>query len=372
MNTKIITVITLFAAMRLAQICSAETVSLYTDVSTFGDSNWDYWQQDQSERIQEDAIYLGMYDGANGHSNYQPEYPADGSVDGLYSTMSMGAGGAAIYQSLGVSGTDPEEFPYDQRDTRMACLFNLTKIMELNSNPSDINDCKFKWSIDYVMPWAGSTTYLMAPTTLYIGIYSALQQNYWRSDIDGDDFVSTDMNDLQNEFDPNELLYVEKEFDLCVDNGPWGVGIQPLTNWYIEQYGVQFYEVDFTEEVKELLALEPEKYSDPNTAFIGITVRCSLDGESVYLSMDAQNRLSQNPIPPTFEIELTTYTGDFNADGSVNLSDFDIFAVYWQSEINDANYNSKCNLDDDGSSQGRIDIADLRVLVENWLDAAES
>ncbi len=364
------TIIFAISLLLLCHICSAETVDLFTDTTNSGDSNWDVWQQDQGDTIQEDAIYLGIFDGASGHSDYQPEYPIDGNVDGVYTTMAMGPGGLMINQSLGVSGTSPIEFPNDQRDTRATALFNMTKIMELNSNPADINECTFKWSIDYVMPWAGSTTYLQAPTTLYVGIFAADMQNFWRADLDGDDYPTTDINDLQNEFDPNEagILYIEKVLDLRVDNGPWGPGPQPLTNWYIEQNGVQFYEVDFTQEVKDLIASDPEKYADPNTAFLGFTIRASLDGESVYLSMDARDRLAQNPIPPTLEIDITTYIGDFNADGIVNLLDFSIFAKSWLSEKSDPEWNSKCNLDNSGISEDVIDIADLNVFCENWLE----
>ena len=353
--------------------CRADSIKLFTSTLNSGDSNWDFWQQDQAETVREDAIYLGMYDGASGHSDYQPECPIDGFIDGVYSTLSMGPGGALIHQSLGVSGTNPDEFPDDQRDTRAAALFNLTKLRQLNSNPADINECKFKWSIDYVMPWAGSTTYLQAPTTLYVGLFAAAKQNFWRSDLDGDEYPATDLNDLQDEFDPGGagILYLEKVVDIRVDDGPWGAGLQPLTNWYIEQNGVQFYEADFTQEVRDLIASCPDKYADPNTAFVGFTIRASLDGESVYLSMDAQNRLNDHPIPPMLEIDVTTYIGDFNADGIVNLPDFGIFAENWIRYANDENWNSKCNLDNSGFSQDVIDLADLAVLSENWLRGAD-
>lgn len=287
-------------------------IELYTSTSEPEDSNWDVWQQDQDEDIHEDAIYLGMFDGASGHTDYQPESTIDGFVDGVYTTMSMGPGGMMVSQSLGVSGTNPGEFPDDQRNTRAAALFNLTKVMDRSSNPEDINKCKFRWSIDYVMPWAGSTIYLQAPTTLYVDIYAADMQNYWSETIDGNDLHSTGIGELQDEFDPNSagILYAEKTVDIRVDNGPWCEGIQPLTNWYIEQNGVQFYDVDVTEEVKELIIADPNKYADPNTAFIGFTISSSLDGESVYLSMDARDRLDQNPIPPTLEVYMEPAGGN--------------------------------------------------------------
>ncbi len=353
--------------------CNAEIVKLLTSTVSPEDTNWDFWQQDQNEIVQEDAIYLGMFDGASGHSNSQPDYPTDGNVDGVYSTLSMGPGGAMINQSLGVSGTDPNEFPDNQRDTRVSALMNISKVIQLNSNPQDINECKFKWSIDYVMRWTGGSTYLMAPTTLYVEIFPADKQNYWRSDLDGNDLPTTDINDLQDEFDPNGagITYAEKVVDIRVNNGPWGSGLQPLTNWYIQENGVQFYEVDVTAEVADLIAADPNKYADPNTAFIGFTIRASLDGESVYLSMDARDRLDQNPIPPTFEIDVNTYIGDFSANGIVNLKDFAIFAKSWLSEPGDNNWNAKCDLDNTGYSKDLIDCGDFQIFCVNWLDSAE-
>lgn len=354
--------------------CKGETLELFSSTGSTGDSNWDVWQQDQDESVHEDAIYLGMFDGASGHSDDQPGVVIDGYVDGVYSTMSMGSGGLPVNQSLGVSGTNPAEFPNDQRNTRVSALFNITKPIQLNPNPADINECKFKWSIDYVMPWAGSTTYLQAPTTLYVEIFPADKQEYWNRALDGNDLPTTDINDLQNEFDPNGsgILYSEKAVDIRVDDGPWGAGIQPLTNWYIEQNGVQFYEVDVTDEIKSLITADPNRYAEPNTAFIGFTIRASLDGESVYLSMDARDRLAQNPIPPTLEIDVIIHTGDLNADGAVSMQDFAIFAGSWLSVPSDSCWNERCNLDNTGSSENLINYFDLSLLCENWLEGADT
>jgi hypothetical protein len=336
-------------------------LNLFTSTSISGDSNWDVWQDDQAKNIIQNAIYLGMYDGAAGHSSDNPDSLIDGCVDGVYTTMSMGQGGLAINQSLGVSGTNPDEFPDNQRDTRAAALFNVTKLMETNSNPDDIRECKFKWCIDYVMPWSGSTTYLQAPTMLYVDIYAADMQNYWNSSLDGNNLPSTDINDLQDEFDPNSAgtLLAEKVIDIRVDDGPWGSGTQPLTNWYIEQNGVQFYEIDVTKEIKELIASDPNKYKDPNTAFVGFTIRASLDGESFYLSMDACDRLEQNPIPPTLEINTVTHAGDFNSDGFIDLYDLEILMNSWLSTALDSNWNAECNLNNSGESKDFIDYSDL-------------
>lgn len=55
--------------------------------------------------------------------------------------------------------------------------------------------------------------------------------------------------------------------------------------------------------------------------------------------------------------------GDFNADGTVDLTDFAVLSAAWQSISGDNNYNGICDLEDDG----RIDIYDLSLFFEDWL-----
>jgi hypothetical protein len=57
---------------------------------------------------------------------------------------------------------------------------------------------------------------------------------------------------------------------------------------------------------------------------------------------------------------------DFNDDGFVNLTDFSIFAGTWLLDNGDTGYNDACDLQNNAA----IDIADLKLFMENWLDGA--
>jgi hypothetical protein len=71
---------------------------------------------------------------------------------------------------------------------------------------------------------------------------------------------------------------------------------------------------------------------------------------------------------------------DWDADGIVNLKEFNAFSRAWLSRSPDeygdpnfidpneiANWNPNCNLTDTGSSQYVIDLADLEIFLEDWL-----
>ena len=62
---------------------------------------------------------------------------------------------------------------------------------------------------------------------------------------------------------------------------------------------------------------------------------------------------------------------DWNADGIVNLKEFELFAASWLSiyPADIDSWNPLCNLDDTGNSQNIIDLADLTVFVNDvpWL-----
>ncbi|ARN57414.1 hypothetical protein [Sedimentisphaera salicampi] len=59
--------------------------------------------------------------------------------------------------------------------------------------------------------------------------------------------------------------------------------------------------------------------------------------------------------------------GDFNSDGVVDYEDFAVFADCWLSELGGSNWTAACNLDIEGDSGEKIDIADLLIFSENWL-----
>ena len=60
--------------------------------------------------------------------------------------------------------------------------------------------------------------------------------------------------------------------------------------------------------------------------------------------------------------------GDFAGDYSVNLIDFSVFAASWMSQFGDSDFNVDCDLDDSGDSNDVIDLADLMVFCDNWLE----
>jgi hypothetical protein len=382
MNTVLTLVVILIIVLGLDGTAIADQLDLFTDIcpyifdnndpnlpinNPYQDSNWDWWQQPgpnepwdpnvhHDPNVVEDAIYLCAFDGASGHDEHQLDWPTDGNVDGCYSTLYMGPGGGETGRSLGVGGTDPCEFPDNQRDTRVVALFNLSKIKQINTDAGAILNCTLQCSCEKVFDWSRQgQDDLQAPTKLYMSIFPANKQQYWCHPPDDTSHPNTPIGDLQDEFDGDPDA--EKDIDIQVDDGPWGPGLQPLTDWYIKEYGAQFYEVDFTEELRQIMD------ANSNLEWIGLTIRPSLDGEVVYLSLDAQEYLSDNPvpkpIPPTLEVQVSKYLGDLNDEGGVDLVDFALFAQQWGKSgglrIADLNVN------------GTVDLADLDLFCENWL-----
>ncbi|MFA5240462.1 MAG: hypothetical protein WC476_12250, partial [Phycisphaerae bacterium] len=227
---------------------------------------------------------------------------------------------------------------------------------------------KFKWSVDYLMDWVNPGYYQRAPTHLYVSIYPDVNAtNYWRSPPDANDpdiptiyfphlgVHITDLNKLQHEFDPNGagIQFAEKGIDIRVNEGPWPsiTGLQPLTDWYLQEYGAQFYEIDFTDEVRQILKL------NPNLEWIGFTIRGSLDGENVLLQM--HGGFLPGAIPPTLDIQVTKYVGDVNDNNSVDFVDFALFSQDYGKT--NSLYKADLNVD------RNVDIADLDKFALNWL-----
>jgi len=341
--------LSLYTEIRTADPCTGGANSYY-------DTNWDYFQQDQDPNVVEDAIYLCPFDGDSGHKP-DPGIVPDGNVDGCYSTMSMGPGGGSAIQVLGISGCD---IGIDNRDTRLAVLFNLRRLKAVNSDAGAIQQAKFKFCIDSIVNWDRSPwdDYL-TPTTLYITIYDANEQNFWKHPPDEPCEPNTPNTELQDEFDgdPN----TEKLLDIQVDDGPYGPGTQPLTRWYLENHGPQFYEVDFTDELRQILS------QDPNLKWIGFTISPSLDGEPLLLSMDAQYNWIplgyEAAIPPTLDVEVSRFTGDLDEDGDVDLVDFALFAKQWRQ--------SGKLLSADLCVDGIVEARDLALFCKNWLKGKE-
>lgn len=54
---------------------------------------------------------------------------------------------------------------------------------------------------------------------------------------------------------------------------------------------------------------------------------------------------------------------DWNADGIIDLEEFEIFSLAWLAEPNESNWDERCDADKDND----IDIYDFISFTENWL-----
>ena len=69
---------------------------------------------------------------------------------------------------------------------------------------------------------------------------------------------------------------------------------------------------------------------------------------------------------PELSIAADPYPGDFEPDGDVDLQDFAVLALSWQSSAGgDGNYNPYCDINTPPDYS--IDMLDLLVFVDNWL-----
>ena len=67
--------------------------------------------------------------------------------------------------------------------------------------------------------------------------------------------------------------------------------------------------------------------------------------------------------PPGRKLILTIgYTGDANADGSVDVVDLLFFVDAFGLNLGDAGYDANCDFNGDGA----IDVVDLLMFVENF------
>lgn len=65
------------------------------------------------------------------------------------------------------------------------------------------------------------------------------------------------------------------------------------------------------------------------------------------------------------EVAIDPLAGDFDATCDVKLPDIAIFAQAWQTTSGDAHYAAECDLT---PTQGTIDLQDLTILCDHWLD----
>ncbi len=68
---------------------------------------------------------------------------------------------------------------------------------------------------------------------------------------------------------------------------------------------------------------------------------------------------------PELSIAADPYPGDFEPDGDVDLQDFAVLALSWQSSSGDGNYNPYCDINTPPDYS--INMLDLLVFADNWL-----
>ena len=61
---------------------------------------------------------------------------------------------------------------------------------------------------------------------------------------------------------------------------------------------------------------------------------------------------------------MIAHEADFNEDGCIDVADFSILARIWMLSEGEGGYDDTCDLQDNN----KIDMADMQLLLENWLD----
>ncbi len=70
-----------------------------------------------------------------------------------------------------------------------------------------------------------------------------------------------------------------------------------------------------------------------------------------------------------FDKALKVALGDFEPDGDVDLNDFRQLALSWKTSVGEPNFNPACDISD--PDDGRIDVLDLVIFSENWLNTGK-
>jgi len=107
--------------------------------------------------------------------------------------------------------------------------------------------------------------------------------------------------------------------------------------------------------------------TDPNDLHLDGTSPCKDAGDpngsyGSETDIDDERRIEYGRVDMGAD-EYYWSSADFDDDGIVNFIDYAIFAVAWQTEPNDANYNDVCDLQDNNN----IDFNDLVLFCDDWL-----
>ncbi len=77
----------------------------------------------------------------------------------------------------------------------------------------------------------------------------------------------------------------------------------------------------------------------------------------------------QDPPSLAYELIQPPLVGDITGDGVVDLQDFAALAIAWLATPTSANWNAKADLAPPDNPDSLIDLNDLSILVEHWLDS---
>lgn len=207
--------------------------------------------------------------------------------------------------------------------------------------------------------------------------------------------------------DPNNLDYPDLQNSIIYYNNNGGqqiTGANPdLVAYYccIQDCNEPAGTTNFNEEPQFAYTVDPAGAPDPNNYHLAATSRCvnngnlfldytnqvDIDGEGVNRQYGSAVDIGADEVydcHDNYLSEADVHNNlDWNADGIVNLVEFNEFSAAWLSHnpedpawLADPNlvdpnsaaaWNPRCNLNDTGSSTYSIDLDDLRVFLNDWL-----
>ncbi|MEN6309313.1 MAG: right-handed parallel beta-helix repeat-containing protein [Anaerohalosphaeraceae bacterium] len=206
--------------------------------------------------------------------------------------------------------------------------------------------------------------------------------------------------------DPNNLDYPDLQNSILYYNNNGGSqvsGVNPdiVANYCCVQDCNEVGTTNFNDEPGFAYTVDPNELPDPNNyhlafnafckdkgnLFLDYTNQVDIDGEGLDRKYGSAVDIGADEVYDCYDDVLTDADVhndlDWNADGIVNLVEFNEFSVAWLSHnpedpawladpnLADPNsaaaWNPRCNLNSTGSSTYTIDTADLTAFLNDWL-----